>query len=185
MSLALVFGNSHTGPYVRGHRLALQREDIHCNVQGMVFDGERYNPYLQHTASGIQYHPTVAEDIRVAIAELNPVCLVTAVHGSDHWSYGMSNEARPFDFIAPMLPQHPVSPENELIPYDLLIRRFRGDLDWQFGLNSYSQFVLRFTDIPHRGPSSRRKRGTHAPGRLWASERSDGAVGSPFSLVPL
>ncbi len=145
MPLALLFGNSHTVPYLKGHRLAQAEGRIGFDVRRMVFDGELYDPYLQHTAHGIQYHPAVAEDIRAAIAELRPICLITAVHGSDHWLYGMSNDARPFDFLVPSLPEHPLSSGSELIPYDLLLRRFRGDLDWQFGL---VRTVRAFCDLP-------------------------------------
>jgi hypothetical protein len=145
MKVALVFGNSHAGPYVRGHRLAVAANLVECDVHGMVFNGERYEPYLQHTDRGIEYHPAVANDIRAAVEALEPVCLITAVHGSDHWRYGLAHEVRPFDFLVPSLPQHATSPDAELIPYDLLLRRFRGDMDWLFGL---VRTVMSFCELP-------------------------------------
>ena len=57
----------------------------------------------------------------------------------------MCNEPRAFDFIVPELPQHPLTPGTELIPYDLLRRRIRGDLDWQFGL---VRQLKSFCDLP-------------------------------------
>ena len=67
MPLALAFGNSHIGPYVRGHRLALVRGHIKCDVHGLVFDDERYQPHIHETDSGKQFNPAMIEDIRNAI----------------------------------------------------------------------------------------------------------------------
>jgi hypothetical protein len=145
MPLALAFGNSHIGPYVRGHRLALADGRIECDVHGMTFDGARYEPLIHETDSGKQFNPAIIEDIRSAIDKLAPNCLITAVVGSDHWKYGLINNARPFDFITPALPQYPMSPGTELIPYDLLARRFYIDLDWQFNL---VRAVRKFCDLP-------------------------------------
>ena len=145
MPLALAFGNSHIGPYVRGHRLALAKGHIECDVHGLALDGERYQPHIHETDSGKQFNPAMIEDIRNAIDELTPDCLITAVVGSEHWKYGTSNMARPFDFLTPALPQYPMSPGTELIPYDLLVRRFHIDLDWQFNL---VRAVRKFCDLP-------------------------------------
>lgn len=134
MPLALVFGNSHTGPYVRGHQLARANGHIACDVHGMAFNGDRYEPYILHTDRGVAFNPTVAEDILATIDRLKPDCLITACLGSDHWGYGMVPDARPFDFVVPALPQYPMSPGTELIPYDLMLRRFHIDMDWQFGI---------------------------------------------------
>ena len=45
----------------------------------------------------------------------------------------MIRDARPYEFLIPTLPQHGMSPDSELIPYDLMLARLRTDLDWQFG----------------------------------------------------
>jgi hypothetical protein len=112
----------------------------------MVFKGDRYEPQIQHKPGrGIQFHPAIAEDIGTTIEELKPICLITAVMGSNHWIYGMSCDPRPFDFLVPDLPQHPLTKGAEIIPYDLLQRRFYSDLDWQFGI---VRSVQEFSDLP-------------------------------------
>jgi hypothetical protein len=145
MTLDLIFGNSHTVPYARGHRLATSRGQADSDLHRVVFEGECYQPWIQQTENGLTYHPAAAERLCAKISELQPSCLITAVHGADHWILGMGNEERAFDFCVPALPKHPVSPEAELIPYDLLVRRYRGDLGWQFGL---VRAVQRFSTLP-------------------------------------
>jgi hypothetical protein len=145
MPVELVFGNSQAGPYVTGHRLARAMGLVECDVHGLIFRGKRYEPYVQFTGEGARFHPAIAADIRAAIEQLQPTCLVAAIHGADHWIYGLCNDPRPFDFLVPALPQYPLSSGAELIPYDLLLRRFRGDMDWQFGL---IRSVMAFCDLP-------------------------------------
>jgi hypothetical protein len=145
MPVDLVIGNSQAGPYIAGHHLARAKGLVESDVHGLIFRGERYEPYAQFTDQGVQFHPAISADIRVALEDLQPTCLVVTILGSDHWRYGISNEPRPFEFLVPELPQHSVLSQAELIPYDLLIRRFRGDLDWQFGL---VRLVKTLCDLP-------------------------------------
>jgi hypothetical protein len=145
MQVELVIGNSQVGPYVAGHRLAQARGLVECDLRSLIFRGERYEPYAQFAEDGVKFHPAVAADLRAAIDEVHPTSLVVAVLGLDHWILGMSNEPRPFDFLVPALPQHPMSPEAELIPYDLLLRCIRSCLDWQFGL---VRLVRMFSELP-------------------------------------
>jgi hypothetical protein len=145
MPVDLVFGNSQSGPYIAGHRLAQAKGLVEGDVHGLIFRGERYEPYVRFTGDGARFHPAVSTDLRAAIEELQPSCLIAAIHGSDHWIYGMCNQSRPFDFLVPALPHYPISSQTELIPYDLLFRRFRGDMDWQFGL---VRTVKTFCDLP-------------------------------------
>ena len=137
--------SSQAGPYVAGHRLAQAKGLVECDVRGLIFRGERYEPYVQFEPGGVRFHPAVAADLRAALDETQPTCLVAAILGSHHWLLGACNEPRPFDFIVPSLPQHPISPQTELIPYDLLLRRFRGDLNWQFDL---VRLARTFCDLP-------------------------------------
>ena len=146
MSTALVFGTSHTGPFVRGHRLARSEGLIGYDVHGMAFHGERYEPLAEATPDrGVQFNPAIADDIGAMIEELNPSCLITAVMGSCYWSQGLSHDPRPFDFLIPELPEHKLSKESELVPYDLMRLRFHIDLDWQFGI---VRSIREFTDLP-------------------------------------
>jgi hypothetical protein len=145
MPMELVFGNSQAGPYVAGHRLAQANGLVEFDIRSLVFRGERYEPYVQFGGDGVRFHPAVMADIQAAIAELHPTNLVVTVLGSFHWIYGVCNQPRPFDFLVPALPQHPMSSNAELIPYDLLLRRFRNDLDWQFEL---IRLVKRFCELP-------------------------------------
>jgi hypothetical protein len=146
MSTALVFGTSHTGPFVRGHRLARSAGLVGYDVHGMVFHGDRYEPTVHITPDHhLQFNPAITEDIAAAIEELQPSCLITAVMGSCYWSQGMSQDPRPFDFLVPELPQHKLTEETEFIPYDLLRRRFHIDLDWQFGI---VRSIREFSDLP-------------------------------------
>jgi hypothetical protein len=143
--MELVFGNSQAGPYIAGHRQAQAEGRVDGSVHGLIFRGERYEPYVHFTDDGVRFHPTVLDDLRVAVEELHPTSVVAAILGSDHWIYGIGNEPRPFDFLVPNLPQHPMSAHAEMIPYDLLLRRFRSDLDWQFGL---VRFVMTLCELP-------------------------------------
>ena len=146
MATALVFGNSHRGPYLRGHRLAHTRGLVGFDAHGLVFEGERYEPVIQHTPeTGFHFHPAIAEDIAKAIEDLRPVCLITAVLGSGHWVQGMSRHPRPFDFLVPDLPRQPLGDGTELIPYDLMWRQVHTDLDWQFGI---VRTVRKLCDLP-------------------------------------
>lgn len=146
MSIALVFGTSHTGPYVRGHRLARAKNLVGYDVHGMVFHGDRYEPQIQNLPGrGLHFNPKMAEDIGTAIKQLNPSCLITAVMGSGYWTSGMTRHVRPFDFLVPELSGHPLTQETEMIPYALMQRRFYTDLDWQF---SIVRDVQELSDLP-------------------------------------
>src|SRR5579863_4351973 len=82
MSTALVFGTSHTGPFVRGHRLALSTGLVGYDVHGMVFHGDRYEPTVHLTPDrGLQFNPAITEDIAAAIEELQPSCPDYGGHG--------------------------------------------------------------------------------------------------------
>jgi len=145
MPVELAMGNSQIVPYVAGHRLAQAAGVVGCDVHGLELRGERYDPYVQYTPEGIIFHPAVVSDVLAAIRKLHPTNLVVAILGSYHWIAGVINEPRPFDFLVPVLPQHRMSPQAELIPYDLMLRRIRGDLDWQFNLVRLAQG---FCDLP-------------------------------------
>jgi hypothetical protein len=139
MPVELAMGNSQIVPYVAGHRLAQAAGVVGCDVHGLELRGERYDPYVQSTPDGIVFHPAVVSDVLAAIRKLQPTNLVVAILGSFHWIAGVINEPRPFDFLVPVLPQHRMSPQAELIPYDLMLRRIRSDLDWQFNLVRLAQ----------------------------------------------
>jgi hypothetical protein len=145
MPLELAFGNSQIGPYISGHGLARGRGLTDFDIYGLMIRGEQYDPYIRFTPEGPKFHPAVAADIQTAIDQQRPASLVVAVLGSYHWIYGVCNEPRAFDFVVPDLPQHPMSPGAELIPYDLVLRRIRGDLDWQFGI---VRMVKAICDLP-------------------------------------
>ncbi len=145
MPVELAFGNSQIVPYISGHRLARASGLVECDIHGLELRGERYEPYVEFADDGVRFHPAVAGDIRVALEELQPTNLVVAILGSFHWIGGMINEARPFDFLVPSLPQHRMSSQAELIPFDLLLRRIRGDLGWQFGL---VRLAMGFCELP-------------------------------------
>jgi hypothetical protein len=145
MTMELVFGNSQATAYIAGHRLAHAGGLIEDSVHGLIFRGERYEPYVYFTDNGVRFHPTILDDLRGAVEELRPTSLVAAILGSDHWIYGIGQEPRPFDFLVPDLPQHPLSAQTEMIPYDLLLQRFRGDLEWQFGL---VRFAMTLCSLP-------------------------------------
>jgi len=135
MPTALVFGNSHVGPYIRGHRLAQAEGLIGFAAHEVSLQGARYEPRIRNEPGrGLLFNPAIAEDICAAIEKVQPVCLITAVMGSAHWIQGMSLEPRPFDFLVPRLPHHALTPETEIIPYDLMLRRYQADMDWQFGV---------------------------------------------------
>jgi hypothetical protein len=137
--IELAMGNSQIVAYVAGHRLAQAAGVVGCDVHGLEFRGERYEPYVQPADDGLRFHPAVVSDTLAAIRELHPTNLVLAILGSFHWIAGVINDPRPFDFLVPVLPQHPMSPQAELIPYDLMLRRIRADLDWQFNLVRLAQ----------------------------------------------
>jgi hypothetical protein len=145
MPVELAFGNSQIVPYISGHRPAQDAGLVNCDVHGLEFRGDRYDPYVQFTDDGVKFHPAVVGDLRAAIEEWRPTNLVIAILGSFHWIAGMINEPRPFDFLVPTLPQHRMSPQAELIPFDLLLRRIHGDLGWQFGL---VRLAMEFCELP-------------------------------------
>jgi hypothetical protein len=134
MPLELAVGHSQIAPYINGHALAESRGLTDCAVHGLVLRGERYEPYVQFTAEGPKLNPTAIGDIRAAVEAQHPTGIVVALLGAHHWVYGVCNEPRAFDFVVPELPQHKVTAGMELIPYGLMLRRIRSDLDWQFGL---------------------------------------------------
>lgn len=132
--MELAFGNSQIEAYLGGARL-LRESGLPAPAQrGLIFRGERYEPYMQFVQGGARFHPAVSGDLCQAIDEADPTHLVIAVMGSHHWIYGIANEKDPFDFLVPALPQCGLAPGTQLIPYDLVERLFRNDLAWQFGL---------------------------------------------------
>jgi hypothetical protein len=90
---------------------------------------------LHHSEGGrIRYNPLVLQDISYAITQLKPNCLIVSILGAEHYLHGIIRDPRPFDFLLPGRPELGWSAATELIPYDLIARRFRGDLDWQFDI---------------------------------------------------
>lgn len=134
MALDLLFGNSHTGTYLRGHEAAVAAGSADSDLYRMPLEAERYQPLVDLTPDGRVFNPIAIRDLLAKIDELRPDCLITAVLGSQHWILGMAHHPRPFDFVVPALPRHPAAPDLELVPLDLLVRRWRHDLDWEFGL---------------------------------------------------
>jgi len=134
MTRALAFGHSQIGALMRGHRSLRSRGEIGYDLNCLGFWEEQYKP-LQHSDGGrMRYNPRVLQDISDAIGQLAPDCLIVSILGAEPYLYGIINDPRPFDFLLPDQPEFGLSPGTELIPYDLLARRFRGDLDWQFDI---------------------------------------------------
>lgn len=46
----------------------------------------------------------------------------------------MINTPRPYGFLVPALPRHGVSPDAELLPYDLINDRIHNGMSWRFDL---------------------------------------------------
>lgn len=128
------FGISHIWPFVRGYQSLVAKGIATIQLHALDFRGERFQPLFTHDGRKVTFHPNAVTAIQQAIEVTNPDYIVTAVHGSDHWRKGMIRHARPYDFLVPALPQHEMSPDTELVPYDLMLRRTRGDLEWQFDL---------------------------------------------------
>lgn len=145
MPVELAIGHSQIMPYISGHVVAESRGLTDCGVVDLVLRGPRYEPYVEFTPQGPKLNPAVFADIRTAIETRQPRCLVVALLGSHHWTYGVCNEPRAFDFIVPALPQHPQAPGTELVPYDLMLRRIGDDLNWQFDL---VRTIRTFSDLP-------------------------------------
>lgn len=134
MPVELALGLSQIEPYIHGHTLAENRGLTDYGIRGLPFRGERYEPYVTFGPGGPAFNPTLLEDIRRSIQEHHPACIVMAVLGSYHWTSGVCNEPRAYDFIVPQLPQHALSPGTELVPYDMMLRLVRSGLDWMFGI---------------------------------------------------
>lgn len=143
--IILAVGNSQIGPFIRGHQSLRAKGQLACDVHGLTFEAARYEPEYLFEKDGIQFNPTRIEDSLEAIREKQPIAVVSTVVGSHHWIAGLIHNPRPYDFLVPSLPEHRKSPGTELIPYDLVVTRVRGDLDWQFGL---VQAMRDFCDLP-------------------------------------
>ena len=134
MPTILAFGNSHLWPFVRGYRSLREKGEAPFTLRVLDFSGEEFHPHFRHDGTQAIFNPLIVEGIQAAIAEAAPDYIVTSVLGSDHWRSGMINNARPYDFLVPALPEHGATPGVELIPYDLINQRIRADMFWQFDL---------------------------------------------------
>jgi hypothetical protein len=152
VAVDLLFGNSHTGTYLRGHHAAASKGAVQSDLIRLAFETERYQPIIEHTADGPRFHPLALADLRARIEDVQPTCLITAVLGSQHWIQGMAQHDRPFDVCVPELPQHPASAESEIVPYDLLVRRYDADIQWEFDLvrsvQTYSTLPIFHIEAP-------------------------------------
>lgn len=112
MKNVLIIGHSHIGCLMRAHAERGGRIDG-LSIEFAPIGADYYKPNLD--AQGA-LHPQIARVIAAPRFDL----IVSCVAGNAHYSLGLINNPRRFDFVLPLAPDMPLQEGAEIIPYGLI-----------------------------------------------------------------
>jgi len=118
MKRVLLLGHSHLGCI----RQAFDQRD--GRVAGLAVEFlPLADPYFQPNldAAG-QVHPHIHRVVTAPRFD----ALVSIIGGNAHFSLGLVNNPRRYDFVLPQAPDLPLEPGAEVLPYDLVLRHLRA-----------------------------------------------------------
>ncbi len=206
----ILMGDSHIHAVASGYATSAGRASASA-YEVHKFDSHvaRYQPIRTIDDGQSAWNVRFVADILECIERHKPVFIAAVWGGNEHYGHGAVNSPRRYDFVLPTAPNLPLADGAEIVPYDLLVRRFRtpaGALSslWEL-LQSCCRLPIydpaapppsRSTDITSRLPPHWRQQaeahGVAAPSfryKVWRlimelKQESSEAVGARFLAPP-
>ena len=164
----ILIGDSHIHAVASGYATSAARASASA-YEVHKFDSHvaRYQPIRTIDDGQSAWNVRFVADILECIERHKPVFIAAVWGGNEHYGHGAVNSPRRYDFVLPTAPNLPLADGAEIVPYDLLVRRFRtpaGALSslWEL-LQSCCGLPIYHLAAPHAGPFARHRQPPAAP----------------------
>ncbi|MBC7155735.1 MAG: hypothetical protein H5U19_14240 [Rhodobacteraceae bacterium] len=112
MKSVLIIGHSHIGGIMRAHAERGGRVEG-LGIEFAPISADYYQPNLD---GQLALHPEIVRIIGAPRFDL----IVSCVAGNAHYSLGLVNNPRKYDFVLPLAPDLPLEDGAEILPYGLI-----------------------------------------------------------------